>query len=205
MKPFQPSHKIPAPISVTSRLLGGNCSRSACKRGPTTAAATNPEVVEAEQTVVKARAASKLSKLDYVPDVAVTGGYAYQDNVAPLLPRDFSYIGVIASYDLFDFGKRQHTVKQRSAQLSAAELALQLTKAKVAGSVRSSYFEMKQSRQLSELAHHLASATQVQRASYPEESSEAALTSAKVEVEKFRADLEYRQALARLKALMGEH
>jgi outer membrane protein TolC len=31
------------------------------------AMATNPEVVEAEQTVVKARAASRLSKLDYVP------------------------------------------------------------------------------------------------------------------------------------------
>ena len=68
------------------------------------AMAANPEVVEAEQTVAKARAASKLSKLDYIPDVAVLGGYAYNANAIPLLPRDFSFIGIMGSYTLFDFG-----------------------------------------------------------------------------------------------------
>jgi outer membrane protein TolC len=104
------------------------------------AMAANPEVVEAEQTVAKARAASKLSKLDYIPDVAVLGGYAYNANTIPLLPRDFSFIGIIGSYNLFDFGKREHTIKERSAQVSMAETALELTKAKVAAAVKTSYF-----------------------------------------------------------------
>ena len=86
---------------------------------------SNIEVVEAEQTVVKARAASKLSKLDYVPDVAVLGGYAYNSNAIPLLPRDFSFIGIMGSYNLFDFGKREHTIKERNAQVSLAETALE--------------------------------------------------------------------------------
>src|ERR1700722_17458630 len=43
LKPFQPSHRMPAPTSVTSRLLGGKWSRSACRRGPITQAATKPE------------------------------------------------------------------------------------------------------------------------------------------------------------------
>ena len=40
--------------------------------------AASPEVVEAEQNVVKARAASTLAKLDYVPTVAAVGGFLFQ-------------------------------------------------------------------------------------------------------------------------------
>jgi glutamine synthetase type III len=86
-----------------------------------------------------------------------------------------------------------------------AEIALQLTKAKVAASVKNSHLELERSRQLSELTRRLDSAIQVQRASYEENSAEViAAKKAKVEAEMFQADLDYRQALARLKTLMGE-
>lgn len=165
---------------------------------------SNPEVIEAEQTMVKARSASRLAKLDYVPDFAVVGGYAYQNDVLPVLPLDFSYVGVMGSYTLFDFGKREHTVKERNAQVSAAELAVELTKAKVAASVRSSYFAMQRARQLSELAHRMTSATELRTTIYEPENTNLFLTKAKLEVEEFQADLEYRQALAALKALTHE-
>lgn len=168
------------------------------------AMAANPEVIEAEQTMVKARAASRLSKLDYVPDFAVLGGYAYQKDMLPLLPLDFSFVGVVGTYTLFDFGKREHTVKERTAQVSAAELAVELTKAKVAANLKSSYFAMQRARQLSELAHRMASAVQLQTTSYTTEEGQVSSIKAKLEVEIFQADLEYRQALAALKALMHE-
>jgi outer membrane protein TolC len=169
------------------------------------ALAANPEVLEAEQTVVKARAASTIQKLAYVPVVAVMGGYSYQDNLAPLLPRDFSFVGIVATYNVFDFGKREHTIKGASAQAEMAEIGLQLTKAKVAAAVKNSHFELERSRQLSELTRRLDSAMQLQRASYDESGSEIiAAKKAKVEAEMFQADLDYRQALARLKTLMGE-
>jgi outer membrane protein TolC len=172
------------------------------------AMAANPEVVEAEQTVVKAHAASKLSKLDYVPDVAVPGGYTYNGNAIPALSRDFSFVGVLGSYNLYDFGKREHTIKERNAQVSMAETALQLTKAKVAAAVKTSYFEMDRSRQLSELAHRLSAAIPLERVSYsknePGYDPELAASRAKVEVEMLQADLDYRQALAQLRTLMGE-
>jgi outer membrane protein TolC len=51
------------------------------------AVANSPEVVEAEETLVKARAAQRLSRLDYVPGVALVGGYVNQPQpVFPLLP-----------------------------------------------------------------------------------------------------------------------
>jgi outer membrane protein TolC len=165
----------------------------------------NPEVIEAEQNVVKARSAETVQKLTYVPVVAAMGGYAYQDNVLPLLPRDFSFIGMVATFNLFDFGKREHTVKGASAQAEMAEIALRLTKAKVAASVKNSLFELQRSRQLSELTRRLDSAIQVQRTSYDANSSEATVAKkAQVEAEMFESDLEYRQALAKVKTLMGE-
>jgi hypothetical protein len=59
-------------------------------------------------------------------------------------------------------------------------------------------------RQLSELAHRMVSAVGVQTTGYARENTEFFLPKAKLEVEMFQADLEYRQALAGLKALIGE-
>ncbi len=72
----------------------------------------------------------------------------------------------MASYNVFDFGKREHTIKERNAQVSMAETALELTKAKVAAAVKTSYFEMDRSRQLSELAHRLSAAIPLENVSY---------------------------------------
>lgn len=158
----------------------------------------NPEVIEAEQTVVKARAASKLSKLDYVPDVAVVGGYAYQ-SIMPALPSDFSYVGLMGNYTLFDFGKREHAVKERNAQVAMAETGLVLTKAKVAASVTKAYFDLELSRRLSEFAQRTNS--DVINASY--ESEEAQAARARSEAEMLQADLDHRLAFTRLQQLIG--
>jgi hypothetical protein len=50
----------------------------------------------------------------------------------------------------------------------------------------------------------MASATRVVEASYQPDNPEVESAKAKVEAEMFRAELEYRQALAKLKTLMGE-
>ena len=175
------------------------------KEATDNAMAANPEVIEAEQNVVKARAASTIQKLAYVPVVAAMGGYAYNDNALPLLPRDFSFIGLVATYNLFDFGKREHTIKGANAQAEMAEIALQLTKAKVAGGVKTSHLELERLRQLSELTRRLDSSVHLERTSYEEKGAEVvAAKEAKVEAEMFQSDLDYRQALAKLKTLMGE-
>src|ERR1700704_1837292 len=63
-----------------------------------TAAAANSAVVEAEQTAVKARAGSTLSKMQYFPSVAIIGGYTNQNALKVILPQDFSYVGFMATY-----------------------------------------------------------------------------------------------------------
>jgi outer membrane protein TolC len=167
------------------------------------AVAANIAVVEAEQTAVKAKAGSSLSKMQYFPSVAIVGGYTNQNALDIILPRDFSYIGVIATYTVFDFGKREHGVKESNAQAEMAEMAVPLTKAKVSAEVKTSYFELERSRQLSQLARRMVNAAHVVEASAQSDSSEVESAQAKMEADMFRAELEYRQAYARLKSLMG--
>jgi outer membrane protein TolC len=168
------------------------------------AAMANPEVIEAEQTAVKAHAGLTLTKLQYVPTVAITGGYANQNAINNrVLPKDFSYIGVIATFTLFDGFKREHTVKEVKAQSEMADLGVVLTKAKVGAGVKSSYLELDRSRQLYQLARRMVSAAGVVNASYKSDDPEVESAQAKMEADMFRAELEYRQAYAKLKALTG--
>ena len=156
----------------------------------------NADVIEAEQNVRKAEAASRLSKLDYVPDIAVTGGYVFQDDVIPALPDDFTYIAVIGSYNIFDFGKREYSMKARSTQLQMARTALELTKAKVAASARASYTELEQARARSERARSAGAAT-IRDVKYANDDGD--VRSAQTQLEVLRLDYEHRQAYARLK------
>jgi outer membrane protein TolC len=167
------------------------------------AAAVSPEVVEAEQTAVKAHAGSALSKMAYFPSVAIVGGYTDQNALNIILPRSFTYIGLIATYTVFDFGKREHGVKEASAQAEAADLAVHLTKAKTAAGVKSSYLELERSRQLVQLARRMASATRIVEASYGSDDTEVESAQAKMEADMYRAEFEYRQAYARLRSLMA--
>jgi outer membrane protein TolC len=166
--------------------------------------AANPDLVEAEQTVVKARAAAKLSKLAYVPTVAAVSGYAFQ-NVLPAVRSNFGYGGVMASYTLFDFGKREHAVKEAHAQLEMAEIGLQAAKAKSAADLKKSYYELERSRQLSNVAQRMASsAALLINAGASTENLQVRAGRAEMELEMLQADLAHRQAFARLKGLMGE-
>ena len=167
-------------------------------------AETNPELIEAEQTAVKAHSGLALTKLAYLPTVAVIGGYTRQSLISSaLLPKDFSYIGVIATFTFFDGFKREHTIKEVKAQSEMADLGVQLTKAKVAAKVKVSYLELDRSRQLYQLTCRMVSASEVVQASYITNDPQVLSARAKMRAEMYRAEAEYRQAYANLRALMG--
>jgi outer membrane protein TolC len=169
------------------------------------ATTANAEIIEAEQTAVKAHAGLTLAKSAYIPSVAIMGGWLYQTALTDVvLPRDFAYVGVMATYTLFDSGKREHTVKEISAQAKAADLGVELTKAKVAAAVRTSYLDLERSRELVRLARRMVSAPRVVTASDVSGDREADAARAQIEAELFRAELEYRQAYARVRSLIGD-
>ena len=168
------------------------------------ASAANTDVIEAEQTALKAHAGSRLSKMEYFPSIAIVGGYAHQSAINVVLPEDFAYVGVIATYTIFDSFKRERGVKERSAQVQAAELAVQLNRAKAASAVKTSYLELERARELVQLVRRMAPAPRVIAASYVSDRTDVDAAQAGIETELFRAELEYRQAYARVKSLMGQ-
>jgi len=165
--------------------------------------AYNPEIVEAEEAVVKARAAHRLAKLEYVPDVAILGSYVFQTAIPPL-PDDFSFIGVVATFTLFDFGKRERTIKERGAQVDMAKANLELVRAKVAAGAQKTVTDLDRTRRILELTRQVVS---MQRAAMPRDQDpgpEAKAALAKAEAEMFQADLDYRAAYAQLKRVTGD-
>src|SRR5262245_3657044 len=161
------------------------------------AVANSPDVVEAQQTVVKAKAASKLSKLEYVPAVTVLGGYINQPQpVLPLLPNDFSFIGFTATYTIFDFGKREKTVSERNTQVSMAEANLTLVQAKVAAGVQKAFLDLERTRKIRDLTRQLAGG-------YQQTAIDNTSARAKAEAEMFQAEMDYRSAYAQLKRLIN--
>ncbi len=166
-------------------------------------AARSADVTEAEQTAVKAHAGSTLAKMEYFPSIGLIGGYTHQHAINAVLPHDFGYVGVMATYTLFDSGKRERDLKERNAQAKAADLAVQLTKAKAVATVKSSYLELERSREFYELARRMVAPTGVVRASYVSDSQELDPAQATLEAELFRAERDYRQAYARVKTLVG--
>jgi len=165
------------------------------------AQANSLEVVEAEQTAAKAEAAARLSKLDYVPDVAVVGGYYYQ-TLIPAPPRDFTLIGVIASVNIFDFGKRENTVNERKAGVELARANVDLVKAKVAANAQKAYLDLQRMRKLRDLTRQMAATYQTALVSYQGGKPEDVADRALAEAEMFQAELDYREAYSQLRRVI---
>jgi outer membrane protein TolC len=165
-------------------------------------ASPSVEIIEAEQTAAKAHAAAKLSKLQYVPGIAVLGGYFHQHILSnTVLPKNFAYVGVLGTYTLFDSFKREHAVKEAAAQEQAADLGVELVKAKAAAAVKTAYFELERSRVAYHLARKMLSTHE--GVNFVSNRTDAASRRAHVEADVFRAEFAYRDAYATLRDLIA--
>ncbi|HEU0179604.1 MAG TPA: TolC family protein [Blastocatellia bacterium] len=165
--------------------------------------AYNPEIVEAEETVVKAKAAHRLAKLEYVPDAVITGGYMFQTGI-PALPDDFSWIGVVATWTIFDFFKRERTIKERGAQVTMAKANLEMVRAKVAAESLKTVMDVDRTRRILELTRRVASMQRAMTSRDQDPGPEAKAALAKAEAEMFQAELDYRMAYSQLKRASSE-
>jgi outer membrane protein TolC len=120
------------------------------------------------------------------------------------LPDDFSWIGVIATWTIFDFFKRERTIKERGAQVTMARANLEMVRAKVAAAAQKTVVDLDRTRRILELTRQVAS---LRRAATPRDQdpgAEAKAALAKAEAEMFQAELDYRTACAQMKRAAGE-
>jgi outer membrane protein TolC len=195
------------------------------------ALANNPQVREAQQNILKARAALRAAKMEYLPDVNVIGGYFAQSS-ADYIQEDFTGIGVTASYTFWDWGKRGHVKRQRETQIALAGQNVRVITETVQLEARKAFFAFKEAEEELAIAKEVVQAREeaekgvnadvktleplaamlAKDAAAKELAGKAlgtmALTAkaatAKAQLELMQAEVNYRIAHAKLQAAMGQ-
>jgi outer membrane protein TolC len=193
--PMETPLELAAPLPLEEVDLNGRALAPDIER--------NPEVVEARESVEKARAATSLAKFNYMPEVAGFWGYSFQNGI-PLLPRDFSFVGFMASWNVFDFGRRENTIGERTTQLRMAKANLELVRAKVAAGAKKASLDMQRTRRILQLTRKVASLYQAAPAAFLDGDLEAQAARAQAEAEMFQADLDFRLAYADLQRMVND-
>ena len=132
-------------------LPSARCERDACVRAALDA---HPEIAEARAQVEKAESAVRLARYDLVPDVEAFARYSFQNNV-PFLAGRFGTVGVRASYDLFDGGRKRAVIRQREAQLAQAKEHLARISDEVELRVQTASNKMERTRQMVAVSQEL--------------------------------------------------
>src|SRR5262249_58230071 len=94
------------------------------------------------------------AKLDYVPSIAVMGGYINQ-TVADYIQPNIGYVGVVGTYTFVDWGKRRNTIRERNELVAMATLKAQQTQDTVRQNALKAFREYEQSQQALRLAGEL--------------------------------------------------
>jgi outer membrane protein TolC len=169
------------------------------------ALAASPEIREAEQNIMKAEAAVAAAKVDYLPNIAVVGGYA-NNNMIDVIQPNFSYVGVFGNWTLVDWGKRRNTVRERDELVAMAHLKVQQTQDQVRQDALKAFRDYVQSGVAYDLAGQLVEArtAAAKAATEPAAKFAAAKDLAMAQVDYIKADLAHRIAYVKLMALIGK-
>jgi outer membrane protein TolC len=175
------------------------------------ALASNPDIHQAEATVRKAQAALCAGKLDYVPSVAVVGGFLNQ-TAANYIQPDIGYVGVVGTYTFVDWGKRRNVIRERQNLVAMANLKLQQTEDDVRQKAVKLFRELGQAQETLKTAQELVAVRKeiVQKATTPAamRNPEALITastkSLEADIAAMKVELAYRQAYIELMALIGQ-
>jgi outer membrane protein len=171
----------------------------------------SPEVREAQQTVCKAQAALCAGKLDYLPSIGVVGGYANQ-TVASYVQQDIGYVGVMGSWTLVDWGKRQSVIHERENMVMMATLKLHQTEDEVRQNAQKAFREVGEDFTALQSADQMVGLRQqaAKAANTPEalQNPTGLITASNnlmaAEVNAVKADLNYRISFVKLMALVGQ-
>jgi outer membrane protein TolC len=166
------------------------------------ALANNPEVIAAQQNVVKARAALRVARLDYVPDVLLFGGYLNQTSVQAIQPN-ISFLGVTANYTFWEWGKRKNITNQRKTDIALAQQNVQVIMDKVQLEARKAYNSFEQAREAYQLAGAMVEARkEAEKKAVGPAVVQAKADTARAELDYMKAEIAYRVAHAQLMGLI---
>src|SRR5207245_6236144 len=94
------------------------------------------------------------AKLDFVPSIALVGGYSNQ-TAADYIQPNIGFIGVMGTYTFVDWGKRRNTIRERDQFVAMANLKMQQTQDDVRQKTLKAFRDYEQSQQALKLGANL--------------------------------------------------
>jgi outer membrane protein TolC len=177
------------------------------------AAAQNPEIASARETLVKARHGVAAAGADFVPQLGLYAQHLYQDAV-PFLPEESISYGFKVEWTVWDFWKRGYEVGQRKAARAQAEENLGMVTRRVRADVEKAHRRLRKAVLLVDTAREARDARVEAARLRADESSaglslaskarQAAADQASAEADLMAAELELRIARAELLRAAGE-
>jgi outer membrane protein TolC len=177
----------------------------------------SPEIRQAQHTIAKAEAARAAGRLDYVPSIAIMGGYANQ-TAASYIQQDIGFVGVVGSYTFVDWGKRRNVIRERDNLVTMASLIrerdnlvtmaslkLQQTQADVRQKAQKAFRELQQSRAALRTAQEMAALRVEAEKNAKTVPAITAAVKARMlaDVDAIKAELTYREAYVQVTTLIG--
>ena len=164
----------------------------------------SPEVFQADQDIIKAEAAVKVAKVDYLPDVMLFGGYVNQ-NGFNVTQNDIGYAAVMVNQSLFAGGKRVHAVRQAETVVAMARQKACQTRDEVGLKAQQAFRKYEQAREALQTAQEMVLVRKEaqQKASSPEDIIKAADKLMEAEAAVVQAEATFRVAGVTLVSISG--
>jgi outer membrane protein TolC len=83
-----------------------------------------PELQQARLAVEAATLDRRIKKSEYIPDVSAGFVYLTPRNFPSVVPKEFANVGVVASWEVFDWGRKKHQLAEKNYAVEQAKNAL---------------------------------------------------------------------------------
>jgi len=126
---------------------GSLLEESSLQEARKTAVEMRPEIKA--ETIKKERAAldTKIEKTRYIPDISIQANYATTSNIS-FLPQNLGGIGVLLTWQPWDWGQKRHNIAQKVDAEKQAQLSIDSVRDQVLQEVDSAYRRLREARDL---------------------------------------------------------
>jgi len=106
-----------------------------------------PELQQARLAIEQATLDRRIKKSEYIPDVSAGFVYLTPRNYAPVIPKNFANVGVVVSWEFFDWGRKKHQLAEKDNAVEQTKNALKETEDEVLIDVGDKFRKLQQSGQ----------------------------------------------------------
>src|SRR6476660_8497082 len=111
-----------------------------------------PELQQARLAIEQATLDRRIKKSEYIPDVSAGFVYLTPRNYASVIPKNFANVGVVVSWEFFDWGRKKHQLAEKDNAVEQTKNALKETEDEVLIDVGDKLRKLQQSGQALRIA-----------------------------------------------------